>query len=115
MNDTLQFPLPLLAYGSTVHERLEMAICYATVATGQHRLKVLTPELVERELGPMTGIPRPSKKLAADDIKALALGSIFCGINWSENSSGYEYCLALCRSAETFLRSWKSPNARSVR
>jgi hypothetical protein len=43
VNDTLQFPLPLLAYGPTVPDRLETVICHATFTTGQHRLKVLTP------------------------------------------------------------------------
>ena len=108
MNDTLQFPLPLLAYGSTVPDRLETVICHATFTTGQHRLKVLTPELVMRELGPMINIPRPSKKLVAEDIKAMVLGCLFCGINRPENSSGYEYRLELCRQADIFLRSWKA-------
>jgi hypothetical protein len=108
VNDTLQFPLPLLAYGPTVPDRLETVICHATFTTGQHRLKVLTPELVMRELGPMTNIPRPSKKLAAEDINAMALGCNFCSINRPENSSGYEYRLELCRRADIFLRSWKA-------
>ena len=116
MNETLQFPLPLLAPGPTVHDRLQMIIIHATLTTGQHRLKVLTPELVERELGPLFHAPRPNKKLNAKDIEdigAIALGCSFCGINRPEFMSGYEYWLSCCRSAEIFLESWKA-KGRSI-
>jgi hypothetical protein len=111
LNDTLQFPLPLLAAGPIVHDRLDMIIRHATLTTGHHRLTVLTPELVERELGPVFPTPKPNKKLSlkdCEDIKAIALGCSFCGVNRPETASGYEYWLSCCRSAEIFLESWKS-------
>jgi hypothetical protein len=108
VNDTLQFPLPLLAYGPDYNQRLEMAITFACFTTGQHLRRVLSREMVLKELGPMTDIPRPSKRLAAEEIEAVALGCNFCGIMLPDGSSGYDWRVSRYRSADAFLRVWKS-------
>ncbi len=107
MNDTLQFPLPLLAYGPTVHDRLETAIIHATISTGKHRLEVLTPALIEKELAGLE-IPKHRAGVNAEHVKIQILGCQFCGITAPERVSAVEYFFDFYRKAENFLADWKS-------
>lgn len=107
MNDTLQFPLPLLAYEKNHHDRLETVITYATIATGIHRLKVLSPSQVEEELAGEK-LPRRSNEVGDDEIRSIFLGCKFCGINRPENIYQAKSRFARYREAEFFLQSWKA-------
>ena len=107
MNDTLQFPLPLLAYENNFHDRLEAVITYATIATGMHRLKVLSPSQVEEELAG-ENLPKRTHEVSDEQIKIMFLGCKFCGIGRPENTSQAKWRYARYQAAETFLQSWKA-------
>jgi hypothetical protein len=107
VNDTLQFPLPLLAYERNVHERLEVAITYATITTGMHRLKVLSPSQVEEELAEVK-LPKRGREISDEEIKIMALGCTFCGVYSPETTSAAYWRYERYNAAENFLRSWKS-------
>ena len=106
-NDTLQFPLPLLAYGATVSERLECAIIHATISTGIHRLAVLTPAMIEAELAGETISNYYCKGITAEMVKATMLGCQFCGVRRPESAYQVKGRFDRYRHAETFLAKWK--------
>jgi hypothetical protein len=107
VNDTLQFPLPLLAYEKTHRDRLEAVITYATIATGKHRLTVLSPSQVDEELSSVK-LPKRSREISDEEIRIMALGCIFCGIGRPENTSVASWRLARYKRAADFLQSWKA-------
>jgi hypothetical protein len=107
MNDTLQFPLPLLAFGKNQRERLDTAIIYATFTTGQHRLKVLSPPQIAEELNGMK-LPRHSGEITDEQIRVFALGGKFCGINSPDTPGTAKVFLRSYQAAENFMQSWKS-------
>jgi len=106
VNDTLQFPLPLLAYEKDFHDRLEAVITYATIATGKHRLKVLSPSQVEEELAG-ENLPKRSHEIGEDEIRIMFLGCKFCGIGRPEDTSQARWRFTRYLEAENFLQSWK--------
>ena len=108
MNDnTLQFPIPLLAYGKTANERLEAAITYATIATGMHRVKILSPAQVEEELSGVK-LPKPNREITAEEIKIMALGCTFCGVCVADSISAARWRFVRFKAVEDFLQSWKA-------
>ena len=107
MNDTIQFPLPLLAYLGNYHDRLEAVITYATVATGMHRLKVLSPSQVEQELAGEK-LPKGNRAVSDEQIQIITLGCKWCHICSPDTTEN-----AICRwgryqMAEKFLQAWKA-------
>jgi hypothetical protein len=106
MNDTLQFPLPLLAYESNHHDRCEAIITYATIATGKHRLSVLSPSQVEEELDG-ENLPKINHEIGEDEIRIMFLGCKFCGIGRPESTSQAKWRWARYQAAEQFLELWK--------
>jgi hypothetical protein len=112
LNDTLQFPLPLLAYGKNANERLEASITYATIATGMHRVKILSPSQVAEELSGVE-LPKPNREITAEEIKIMALGCAFCGVCAADSTSGARWRFVRFKAVEEFLQSWKS-KGRSI-
>ena len=106
MHDTLQFPLPLLAYGATHHDRCETIIIYATFATGLHRMKILSPSQVEEELAGEK-LPKRSHEVSDEEIKIMALGCKWCRIRTPETTANAKLRRAHYQAAENFLQSWK--------
>ena len=107
MNDTLQFPLPLLAYLGNYHDRLEAVITYATIATGKHRLKVLSPSQIKAELAGEK-LPKRNYEIGDDEIRIIFLGCKFCGIGRPENTDQAKSRWIRYQKAEIFLQSWKA-------
>jgi hypothetical protein len=106
MNDTLQFPLPLLAYLSTPNDRLESIITYATISTGLHRAKSLSADQIAQELAGVT-LPKCSSRFNYEDLKAIALGCKFCGIEPPRSAEVTTQRWQRYQNAESFLSSWK--------
>lgn len=107
MNETLQFPLPLLAYLGNFHDRLEAVITYATVATGMHRLKVLSPSQIEQELSHVK-LPKRGDDITDEQIRIIALGCVYCNVSHPENTSQAKWRFKSYQAAENFLQSWKA-------
>ncbi len=107
MNDTLQFPLPLLAYLDKHHDRLEAVITYATIATGMHRLEVLSPSQVEEELAGEK-LPKRNHEIGEAEIRIVFLGCKFCGISRPETAGQTHWRFTKYLEAEKFLHSWKA-------
>ncbi len=106
-HDTLQFPLPLLAYEKTPHARLDAAITYAAICTGRNRFKVLSPTQAAQELigsPPLTA----SNGVSADEIKAILLGCKYCGVVAPKTKSQANYWMQCFQRVENFLQSWKA-------
>ena len=107
MNDTLQFPLPLLAYLGTFHDRLEAVITYATIATGMHRLKVLSPSEAEEELADVE-LPRSGTGISTEQIRIMALGCKFCSVCTPDATGVARARWSRYQAAEDFIQSWKT-------
>lgn len=103
--ETLQFPLPILAYHSNVYNRLECSIAYATISTGMRRLNVLTSRQADEELANVT-TPKAKDGLTEEQIKAVALGCTYCNVCPPENAAGVEVQLWRYNQVEKFLRAW---------
>ncbi len=102
MSDTLQFPLPLLAYGTNQFDRLDIAISYAFISTGLHEMKKPSSTEVEHQLAD-ADVPCASG-LSQEQVHALVLGAEYCGIKI--NSARYSF--KNYKTAESFLDRWKS-------
>ena len=107
MNETFQFPLPLLACGKNQHETMAAAISYAYISTGLHRLKVLSPSQVEEELSRVK-LPKRNHEISDEEIRIIALGCVFCNVSHPENTSQAKWRFRSYQSAADFLQSWKA-------
>ncbi|MDR3413590.1 MAG: hypothetical protein P4L87_21990 [Formivibrio sp.] len=107
VNDTLQFPLPLLAYKENHHDRCEAIITYATIATGMHRLGVLSPPQIEQELDG-ENLPKRNREVSDEQIRIIALGCKWCGICRPETASQAVWRWERYQAVENFLHSWKA-------
>ena len=107
MNETFQFPLPLLAFGKNQNETMEAAISYAYISTGMHRLKVLSPSQVEEELSRVK-LPKRNHEISDEEIRMIALGCVFCNVNHPENTSQAKWRFRSYQLAADFLQSWKA-------
>ena len=107
MNETFQFPLPLLASGKNQQETMEAAISYAYISTGMHRLKVLSPSQVEEELSRVK-LPKRNHEISDEEIRIIALGCVFCNVSHPENTSQAKWRFRSYQAAADFLQSWKA-------